>query len=235
MGSGPVKVQTEEADAVSGTRPAEQGDGTLKTLPETEDAGQGYLDSLTFLCDSTTIGLRDYGILSGGMETTQVWATPSGVMSAVDMGEAKIVFPNDGSIVSAADAAMLLQPEILIISLGNDGIAYIDQFDFIDKYDLLIADIRRNSPNTWIICLPLTSVTMDYAGSDGLTAAKCNEANTWIQTVCQQTGAIYCDAVSAVQDVSGALLQEYATSDGRTLNPNGISRILQYLRYHAVS
>ena len=81
----------------------------------------------------------------------------------------------------------------------------------------------------------MTSVTMDYAGSDGLTAAKCNEADTWIQTVCQQTGAIYCDAVSAVQDVSGALLQEYATSDGRTLNPNGISRILQYLRYHAVS
>ena len=36
---------------------------------------------------------------------------------------------------------MILQPEILVISLGNDGIAYIDQFDFIDKYDTLIADI----------------------------------------------------------------------------------------------
>ena len=180
-------------------------------------------------------GLRDYGILNGGTATAQVWATPSGVLAVGDIAQSKIVYPNDGSIVSAADAAMILQPEILVISLGNDGIAYIDQFDFIDKYDTLIADIRRSSPNTWIICLPLTSVTMDYAGNDGLTAAKCNEADTWIQTVCQQTGAIYCDAVSAVQDVSGALLQEYATSDGRTLNPTGISRILQYLRYHAVS
>ena len=213
--------QVEEKETVeetTTTRPAQMGDGTLTTLPETEDAGQEYIDSLTFLCDSSLAGLKDYGVLSGGTETSQVWSTPSGVLAVGDIDQSKIVYPNDGSIVSAADAAMLLQPEILIISLGNDGIAYIDQFDFIDKYDLLIA-----------------SVTMDYAGSDGLTAAKCNEANTWIQTVCQQTGAIYCDAVSAVQDVSGALLQEYATSDGRTLNPNGISRILQYLRYHAVS
>lgn len=228
-------AETEMTAETTTTRPPQEGDGTLKTLPETEDAGQEYVDSLTFLVDSSMAGLRDYGILSGGTETSQVWATPSGVLAVADIAECKIVYPNDGSIVAAADAAMLLQPEILVISIGNDGIANIDQFDFIDHYDLLIADIRRNSPNTWVVCLPLTSVTMDYAGSDGLTVAKCNEADTWVQTVCQQTGSIYCDAVSAVQDVSGALLQEYATSDGRTLNPTGISRILQYLRYHAVS
>ena len=228
-------AETETAAETTTTRPPQEGDGTLKTLPETEDAGQEYIDSLTFLVDSSMAGLRDYGILGGGTETSQVWATPSGVLAVADIADCKIVYPNDGSIVAAADAAMLLQPEILVISIGNDGIANIDQFDFIDHYDLLIADIRRNSPNTWVVCLPLTSVTMDYVGSDGLTVAKCNEASTWVQTVCQQTGSIYCDAVSAVQDVSGALLQEYATSDGRTLNPTGISRILQYLRYHAVS
>ena len=31
--------------------------------------------------------------------------------------------------------------------------------------------------------------------------------NIWIQTVCKDTGAIYCDALSTVQDVSGVLLQ----------------------------
>ena len=156
-------------------------------------------------------------------------------LAVADIAQSRIVYPGDGSIVTSPDAAMLLQPDILVISIGNDGIANIDQFDFIDKYDTLIADIRRNSPNTWVICLPLTSVTADYAGNDGLSVAKCNEANTWIQTVCQQTGSIYCDAVSAVQDVSGTLLKEYAAADGRTLNPTGVTQILQYLRYHAVS
>ena len=230
--------QVEAAEATDDplrTRPAQQGDGTLKTLDETEDAGQEYLNSLTFLVDSSLVGLRDYGVLSGGTETSQVWATPSGVLAVADIAQSRIVYPGDGSIITAPDAAMLIQPEILVISIGNDGIANIDQYEFIDKYDTLIADIRRNSPNTWILCLPLTSVTMDYTSADGLTAAKCNEYDSWIRTVCEQTGSIYCDAVSSVQDVSGALLQDYATSDGRTLNPNGVNRILQYLRYHAVS
>ncbi|MBO5544791.1 MAG: SGNH/GDSL hydrolase family protein [Oscillospiraceae bacterium] len=235
LGSGPVKEASEEADAVAGTRPAEQGDGTLKTLPETADAGQAYLDSLTFLCDSTTIGLRDYGILSGGTETAQVWATPSGVLSAVDIGESKIVFPNDGSIVSAANAAMVLQPRILVISLGNDGLGGIDQYEFIPLYEMLIRSIWENSPNTYILCLPLTSVTESYDAGDGVSPARCQEASAWIRTVCENTGAYYVDAVSAVQDENGALMQEYASANGKTLNSSGINQILQFLRYHAVT
>ncbi len=231
LGTKPVRTET-EVDA--GTRPAQMGDGTLQTLPETEDAGQAYIDSLTFLCDSPWVGLRNYGMLSGGESTSQVWSSPSGVMAVADLDESKIVFPNDGSIVTAANAAMILQPSILVIALGNDGIPSIDQFDFMDNYERLIKSIRSASPNTWILCLPLTSVTIDYNVGDGLTAAKCAEANTWIQTVCSETGAYYVDAVSAVQDVSGLLLQEFASADGRTLNSTGINQILQYLRYHAL-
>lgn len=228
-------IAAEEEPDEPGTRPADQGDGTLKTLSETVDAGQEYIDSLVFLCDSTVIGLRDYGILNGGTATAQVWATPSGVMSVRDMAESKIVYPNDGSIISAANAAMIVQPKILVISMGNDGIGGIDQFEFIPLYESLIRGIWANSPGTYIVCLPLSSVTVDYAGNDGATAAKCMEANTWIQTVCEETGAYYCDAMSAVQDTSGLLLQEFASANGKTLNSTGLSQILQYLRYHAVT
>ena len=231
LGTRPVKTERVESTE---TRPAQMGDGTLNTLPETEDAGQAYIDSLTFLCDSPYIGLKRYGMLSGGEETNQVWTTPSGVLAVADLADSRIVFPNDGSIVTAANAAMILQPRILIMGLGNDGIANIDQFDFMDRYKALIGNIRKASPETWIVCLPLTSVTIDYYTSDGLSLAKCNEANEWIQRVCSETGVYYCDAVSAVQDVSGMLLQEYASADGRTLNSTGLNMILQYLRYHAV-
>ena len=231
LGTKPVKTESVES---TGTRPSQMGDGTLKTLPETEDAGQAYVDSLTFLSDSPFIGLKRYGLLSGGEETSQVWTTPSGVLAVADLADSRIVFPNDGSIVTAANAAMIVQPRILVLCLGNDGIANIDQFDFIERYERLINNIRKASPDTWILCLPLTSVTVDYDTSDGLSPAKCNEANTWIQTVCSDTGVYYCDAVSSVQDMSGMLLQEYASADGRTLNSTGLNQILQYLRYHAV-
>ena len=236
-GGVPLGARTEaaDADAGSGARPAPVGDGSLQTLPETKDAGEAYIDSLYFLCDSTMIGLRDYGLLTrDGAPTTHVWATPTGVLAVADIGESKIVYPNDGSIISAANAAMIDQPHVLVVSLGNDGIANIDQFDFVQKYEKLITDLRAASPQTWIVCLPLTSVTVDYSNNDGLTPARCAEANTWIQNVCSVTGALYCDAVSAVQK-DGVLLQEYANADGRTVNSAGVTQVLSYLRYHAVT
>lgn len=231
---GSYSVSTAATAEEPETRPAQTGDGSLKTLVETADAGQGYLDSLFFLCDSTLIGLRDYGILSGGTETAQVWTTPTGVLAVADIDESRIVYPNDGSIITAANAAMIVQPRILVISVGNDGIGIEDQYVFIGKYEALINSIRNNSPQTFIICLPLTSVTADYAGDDGVTPERCNEVDRWIQMACEDTGAFYADAVSAVQDLNGALLPEYASANGRTLNSTGLNRILQYLRYHAV-
>ncbi|MCR5137217.1 MAG: SGNH/GDSL hydrolase family protein [Oscillospiraceae bacterium] len=225
-------VADEAADAVTG--PVQEGDGTLKSLPETGDAGQEYIDSLTFLCDSTLIGLRDYGILNGGTATSQVWATPTGVLAVADIDESRIVFPNDGSIITAANAAMIVQPKVLVISVGNDGIGMEDQYVFIGKYETLINDIRRNSPETWILCLPLTSVTADYSAGDGVTPERCREVNGWIRSACEDTGAFYVDATSTVLDQNGALMSEYASANGRTLNSAGLNQILQYLRYHAV-
>ncbi len=226
---------TGDVSEESATRPPLTGDGTLRTLPETEDAGQEYIDSLTFLCDSTMIGLRDYGILSGGEATSQVWATPSGVLAITDIAESRIVFPNDGSIITAANAAMILQPKILVISVGNDGIANADQYDYIDKYETLIESIQKASPQTWILCVPPTSVTAAYAQNAGMALTVSNSAREWLQTICTDTGVYYCDACSAIQDVSGILLQEFASADGLTLNSSGLNQILQYLRYHAVS
>ena len=234
-GGVPLGAQSTTEEKKKDSRPAPVGDGSLMTLPETKDAGEAYIDSLYFLVDSTTIGLRDYGLLTrNGAPTTHVWSTPTGVLAVADIDTSRIVYPNDGSIISAANAAMIDQPHVLVVSLGNDGIANIDQFDFIQKYEKLITDLRAASPQTWILVLPLTSVTIDYSNNDGLTPARCSEANAWIQNLCKGIGVIYCDAVSAVQK-DGVLLQEYANADGRTLNSAGISQILQYLRYHAVT
>ena len=75
--SGPIQrggVQLNELDS----EPAEEAQqkeeiilSELRTLPESQDAGQGYIDGLTFLCDSSVIGLRDYALLAGGTATTQ--------------------------------------------------------------------------------------------------------------------------------------------------------------------
>jgi hypothetical protein len=212
---------------------AAEGDGSLHRLEETADAGQAYIDSLTFLLDSTMIGLRDYGMLSDGIETVQVWGSAAGNIPADTIASCVIRYPNDGSEISAVNAAMVARPERLVICLGSDGLAKVDRETFIDSYTRLLQGLRSASPDTVIIVCSLPSVSPSYDGVDNLSSYLVGEANDWIRDVCAATGAWYCDCGSVLRDSTGNLMSEYAAANGKTLNSAGLDLILSYLRGHA--
>ena len=209
--------------------------GTVYLLGESGDAGQSYIDSLTFLTDSALIGLRDYGLLTGGTGTAQVWSSASGSIPAAQIGSFTIRYPGDGSEISPADAAMIAKPKTLVISLGSDGLAQTNESAFIAAFDALIRDIQQASPDTTIIVCTLTGVTESYSGSDGLTNAMIAAANRWLSQVCADCEVYLTDAASSISDQNGALLSDYASANGKTPNSAGLTRILQYLRTHAVA
>ena len=224
--------QEEEEEDAPGA--AQQPDGTLTILAETKDAGEEYLDSLTFLCDSALVGIRDYGLLSGGIGTTQVWGSSAGNIPASEIAECVIKYPNDGSEISAANAAMIAKPETLIISLGADSLAGTTREDFIYNYTLLVLGIRASSPQTTIVCCSLSSVISGYSGVDNLSSVEIGDANEWIRQICTDTGAYFLDVAEAVNE-SGYLLNKYASPNGKTLNTKGLEEVLKYIRTHAVS
>lgn len=203
--------------------------GILNTLAETEDAGQEYIDSLLFLVDSSYIALRDMQLAG----PNQVWATMSGSMSMEKVHTANIKFPNDGSEISPASAAMVTQPDILVIGIGMDGLAKVDETTFLINYETLINSILKASPNTRIICCGLPSVIPGYAGSDGISVSRVSDGNDWVQLVCRDTGAYYLD-IGEVMCESVQLLSRFAASNGKTLNRQGIEEFLAYARTHAL-
>ena len=213
----------------------QSGGGEVYVLGESGDAGQAYLDSLTFLCDSALIGLRDYGLLKDGTATTQVWGSAAGNIPASTLGSFTIRYPGDGSEISPIDAAMIAKPAQLVISLGTDGLADTDEQTFISGFESLIRGIQQESPETAIIVCTITSVTISYSGSDGLDFPIVNQANTWIARVCADTGVFLVDVASAVSDSNGSLLTEYASANGKTLNSAGLNQVLSYLRNHAIA
>lgn len=224
----------EEKAAEEKARQMQSGPGEVYLLGESGDAGQAYIDSLTFLCDSALIGLRDYGLLKDGTATTQVWGSSAGNIPASQLGSFKIRFPGDGSEISPVDAAMIAKPSILVISLGTDGLADSNESQFISDYEALIRGVQEASPYTTVVVCTITSVTISYSGSDGLEFTLVNRANEWLARICADTGAYLVDAASAVSDSNGSLLTEYASANGKTLNSAGLNQILMYLRNHAV-
>lgn len=206
----------------------------LRTLPESMDAGQGYIDGLTFLCDSSVIGLRDYALLAGGTATTQVWGSTAGNIPSNSFESCKIRYQAEGVEISPAEAAAKDQPSRLVVVLGSDGLDSVDEDTFVEGYVSLIRSIQQSSPNTVIIVCSISSVTTNYAGVDGANANTIRTVNEWIKTVCMRTGVYYCDSAYAVNDRAGWLDGDYAAVNGKALNTAGIQKFLEYLRTHAL-
>ncbi len=227
-----VRSDSESADDAVAETPAAAA--SLNQLGETADGGQEYIDSLTFLCDTSLMGLKSYALLSGGQATTQFWATQAGNMPASTIGNISIVNPADGVVTPIATAAGANKPKILVISVGMDGLTETTEEKFIADYTSLINSIKSASPETAIVCCSPTSVISSYAGIDGTTIAHCNALKSWIETVCSNTGVYYADIARAVCDPSGTLLDEFASSNGKTITSAGLSKILEYLRTHTI-
>ena len=219
-------------DGGQAAAPLQSGNGQLNAVPESQDGGQSYVDSLTFLVDSSLIGLRDYGILADGTSTTQVWGSIEGNIPADTLDTCSIRYPNDGSVITAAQAAMIAKPSRLVICAGSDGLAQVDKETFIAKYTQLLRDLQSASPDTVIMVCSLPSVVPGYDGVDQLSSYLVGEANDYIRQVCVDTGVYYLDAGSSVRDTSGSLMNEYAGPNGKTLNSAGLNVILSYLRTH---
>ena len=242
----PPVTETDPGSAqTGGTEPTDNGGETAAPsaqpsaasgstiLGETADAGQEYIDKLTFLGDSTTYGLKYYEVLSGGKNTQQVWTPESGTLSLFNYATATIVFPETGEQISIVDAVTRKQPEYLVITLGVNGVSQMDEDWFKTDYTGLVQSIQAASPNTKIICNSIYPVENDYEHIDPINNTNIPQANEWIKAVAEATGCKYTDSASVLKAEDGSLREDYGNGDGIHLNADGFNAVLQYLRTHA--
>lgn len=209
---------------------------TSAELPETADAGTAFIDKLTFLGDSTTYGLKHYGVLSGGTETTQVWTPTSGTLALFNQAVATIVYPETGEEITIVDAVTRKKPEYLVITLGVNGVASMDEETFTKEYTKLVQSVQEASPDTKIICNSIYPVTaVCDAGSTGITNAKISTANGWIKQVAEDCGVKYWNTASAIADANGVMPDALCNNlaEGIHMNADGYNTALQYMRTHA--
>ena len=204
-------------------------------LPETADMGQEYQDKLVFLGDSTTYGMGAYSVLP----FSQIWVPANGTLALFNWAIETIDYfdpaaPDSSQPLSISDCALVRQPEILVITLGVNGVSFLDEASFKQYYGDLIGAILAVSPNTKIICQSMYPVIDAKATGYGITNAKINAANVWIRDVAAANGARYLNTHDLLMDGSGDLNAAYSNGDdmGIHLNPDGFAVVLQNLRTH---
>ena len=230
-GAGTETPDAESTPGAETTNPGTETENPGVALGQTADAGQAYIDKLTFLGDSTTYGLKAYSMLSGGQNTTQVWTPSRGTLTLSFYETATIVTPNGEMLIK--DAAAAYQPEYLVITLGVNGVSFMDEASFKDCYTKLLQNVQAASPNTKIICNSIYPNMTSYKYYGDINNENITRANGWIQEVAAATGTRYSDTCSVLKDGNGALRADYCNGDGIHLNAAGFTAVLNYLRTHA--
>ncbi len=202
-------------------------------LKETSDMGPSYIDKMVFLGDSTTNGLRHYGVLRDGSDTKQVWTPSSGTLTLSTVSFATIVYPETGDQITIRDAVTAKKPEYLVITLGVNGVSFMGEADFKREYKGLIETVQEISPDTKIICQSIFPVARSYELLKSINNEKIRAANSWILDVAHETGVKYLDTYSVMCDEEGWLPESAHNGDGLHPNSATYTAEINNLRTHA--
>ena len=199
-------------------------------LGQTEDRGQDYIGRFVFLGDSTTYGLAYYDVVP----ETQVWTPASGTLTLSNWQiETVECYDGQGNVrsLAIADAAAERQPEYMLITLGLNGISFLDEGFFKEYYISLVQAIQDASPGTKIICNSIYPV-IDAEVSSDIGNERIDAANLWIEDIAARTGTRYLNTHDGLTDENGDLRAEYCNGDGIHLSPAGFDVVLQTVRTH---
>ncbi len=203
-------------------------------LEITDNAGQGYIDSLDILCDSPMYWLRLYEMLDGGYHTTQIITGPEGTMTLANQSFYEVVDLTDNTELPIRDVIAKRQPENLMITVGINGISFMEKELFISEYTSLVTDLQELSPNSTIILQSILPITPIYQYYGVITNELITEANSWILDIAEDTGCYYLDTHSAIITDDGHAVDEWMMNDGLHLNREGLEVVLEYWATHAL-
>lgn len=203
-------------------------------LTQTSDLGREYLDRIVFLGDSTTYGLARYSMLRGGRNTKQVWTPLSGTLTLWQATMTKIYYPDDDCELLISEAVERKKPEILVVTLGVNGIAIMKEDYFVSEYEKLINSVMEKSPDTKIILQSIFPVASSYRAQEQINNEKITAANGWIAALADKLGIWYLDTYSALVGEDGYLPEEYQNGDGMHLNETSFTIELNYIRTHGI-
>ena len=233
-------VETDPPAAEPDEPPAETGEPVEEPPPpvrlgETEDAGREYLDKLYFLGDSTTYWLGyyyDHGYAEDLIPSGHIWTGPTGTMTLAYYATVRIVYET-GEQIPIREAVERTQPEYLVITLGVNGISFMDEEWFVRVYTDIVEMVQEASPETKIICNSIFPISTTYPYQADVNNDKIRAANGWIEQIAADTGTRFLNSFECVAGEDGNLPHSSSAGDGLHLSAESFKTVMHYFRTHA--
>ena len=203
------------------------------------NSSQGIIDEFIFLGESTTYHLKSRGVLSGGTQTTQVWAPRSGtLMLEPSTYSCRIIYPETNEELELCEALKRKKPKYILLTFGLNGAAkHVTKGEdyFKSCYSRLISTINSASPETVVIlqsCFPVGK-EMDMS-SHSVSVSTLNQyidtLNTWTRELASELSIKYLNTAPLLKDSEGFLKNEFQADDGYHLTREAYLEILNYIK-----
>lgn len=222
-------VQESGYDATKNT--IDQGEFSATVLPETEDAGQEYIDTTLFLGDSNTARMYrmfdycsyDNAIGSVGMSARSL------------QNYACVKFSGYGSYVTMPQAVALMQPRRVIVTFGtNDLDPNYSAAAFAESYRAGLQAIADAYPAADIIVNAIPPLGRSHSNAS-LTQSQVDEYNKAIVEMCDANGWKFLNSAEVLKDAATGYAKEgyVESSDGIHLTRAAMDALFTYIRTHS--
>lgn len=195
-------------------------------LPETEDAGQSYIDETVFAGDSNTVRLCNFGEIDLQNTLGYVGIGIGGVTE-----KECIWFEEYENPVTMVKAVSMLQPRRIIMMFGTNNTS-MDTTSFIEEYDKAYTAMQQAYPYADIIIAAVPPIGANRENA-ALTMKKIDSFNLALVQLAKEKGCMFLNGTKVLRGADGYLKSEYAESDGLHLTAKGAAAYLEYVRTHS--
>ena len=222
-------VQESGYDATKNT--IDQGKFSATVLPETEDAGQEYIDTTLFLGDSNTA--RMYRVFDYCSYDNAIGSV--GMSARSLQNYACVQFSGYGSYVTMPQAVALMQPRRVIVTFGtNDLDPNYSAASFAENYRAGLQAIADAYPVADIIVNAIPPLGRSHSNAS-LTQSQVDEYNKAIVEMCDANGWKFLNSAEALKDAASGYAKEgyVESSDGIHLTRAAMDALFTYIRTHS--
>ena len=209
----------------------DQGEFSATVLPETEDAGQEYIDTTLFVGDSNTA--RMYRMFDYCSYDNAIGSVG---MSARSLQKyACVKFSGYGSYVTMPQAVALMQPRRVIVTFGtNDLDPDYSAASFAESYRAGLQAIADAYPAADIIVNAIPPLGRSHSNAS-LTQSQVDEYNKAIVEMCDANGWKFLNSAEVLKDAATGYAKEgyVESSDGIHLTRAAMDALFTYIRTHS--
>ena len=196
-------------------------------LKKTEDYGDDYFNSITYVGDSNVKNMYLNGVLKG----INAWAIPC--LHAEAMKSSNINLYGLGIEMKLLDAVEKYKPKTMILNFGTFSTTWLEEEYFISAANYIIEQIKVKSPDTKIILISIYPVIKGES-CNKFDQKVINKYNYLILEMANKYDLKYLDVQEVLKGEDGYGKSDYYVADKFHLNSLGHRVVREYIKTHAL-